>query len=184
VLFSSFIHYLAVMQLNKYNKNKMTTREYFIEMVKDELPRFERTLKALPEAELSWRPHPNSRTAQEILTVMSSEAGAFVEPMATGKLDWANVEAGQNFISVNQSVSDFVKGLNASIEQTEKMSEEEWNMPAEMFFGGKSAWKTTRGHLAWSFLLDLIHHRGQLSTYIRPMGGKVPSIYGPSGDSE
>jgi uncharacterized damage-inducible protein DinB len=29
-----------------------------------------------------------------------------------------------------------------------------------------------------------IHHRGQLSAYLRPMGGKVPSIYGPSGDSE
>jgi len=28
-----------------------------------------------------------------------------------------------------------------------------------------------------------IHHRGQLSAYIRPMGGKVPGIYGPSGDS-
>lgn len=29
-----------------------------------------------------------------------------------------------------------------------------------------------------------IHHRGQLSSYLRPMGGKVPSIYGPSGDSK
>ncbi len=27
-----------------------------------------------------------------------------------------------------------------------------------------------------------VHHRGQLSSYIRPMGGKVPSIYGPSAD--
>jgi uncharacterized damage-inducible protein DinB len=27
-----------------------------------------------------------------------------------------------------------------------------------------------------------VHHRGQLSAYLRPMGGKVPSIYGPSGD--
>jgi uncharacterized damage-inducible protein DinB len=34
----------------------------------------------------------------------------------------------------------------------------------------------------WLFFFDAIHHRGQLSTYIRPMGGKVPSIYGPSGD--
>jgi len=31
-------------------------------------------------------------------------------------------------------------------------------------------------------LFDIVHHRGQLSTYIRPMGGKVPSIYGPSAD--
>ena len=29
-----------------------------------------------------------------------------------------------------------------------------------------------------------IHHRGQLSTYLRPMGGKVPSIYGPTADTE
>ncbi len=31
-------------------------------------------------------------------------------------------------------------------------------------------------------LVHAIHHRGQLSAYLRPMGGKVPSIYGPSGD--
>ena len=31
-------------------------------------------------------------------------------------------------------------------------------------------------------LLHTIHHRGQLSTYLRPMGGKVPSIYGGSAD--
>ena len=28
-----------------------------------------------------------------------------------------------------------------------------------------------------------VHHRGQLSTYLRPMGGKVPGIYGPSADT-
>ena len=34
----------------------------------------------------------------------------------------------------------------------------------------------------WFMLLDSIHHRGQLSVYIRPAGGKVPSIYGPTAD--
>jgi len=29
-----------------------------------------------------------------------------------------------------------------------------------------------------------VHHRGQLSTYLRPMGGKVPGIYGPSADTQ
>jgi uncharacterized damage-inducible protein DinB len=36
----------------------------------------------------------------------------------------------------------------------------------------------------WDFFFDAIHHRGQLSTYLRPMGGTVPSIYGPSADSK
>ena len=42
--------------------------------------------------------------------------------------------------------------------------------------------QSTVDDLFWGFLFDMIHHRGQLSTYIRPMGGKVPSIYGPSAD--
>jgi MFS family permease len=38
------------------------------------------------------------------------------------------------------------------------------------------------GGLLWLAFFDVVHHRGQLSTYVRPMGGKVPSIYGPSAD--
>ena len=36
--------------------------------------------------------------------------------------------------------------------------------------------------LVWGMLHDQIHHRGQLSVYLRIVGGKVPSIYGPSAD--
>ncbi|HYK42494.1 MAG TPA: DinB family protein [Thermoanaerobaculia bacterium] len=34
----------------------------------------------------------------------------------------------------------------------------------------------------WNMLLDSIHHRGQLSVYVRLAGGRVPSIYGPTAD--
>jgi uncharacterized damage-inducible protein DinB len=36
--------------------------------------------------------------------------------------------------------------------------------------------------MLFGFLFDAVHHRGQLSSYLRPMGGMVPSIYGPSAD--
>jgi uncharacterized damage-inducible protein DinB len=39
------------------------------------------------------------------------------------------------------------------------------------------------GQILWLFLFDGIHHRGQLSAYLRPMGATVPSIYGPSADT-
>jgi uncharacterized damage-inducible protein DinB len=48
--------------------------------------------------------------------------------------------------------------------------------------GDAPAWETTIDGFVWGFLFDAVHHRGQLSTYLRPMGGKVPSIYGPSAD--
>ena len=40
----------------------------------------------------------------------------------------------------------------------------------------------TLGDMLFGFLFDAIHHREQLSSYLRPMGAKVPAIYGPSGD--
>jgi uncharacterized damage-inducible protein DinB len=47
---------------------------------------------------------------------------------------------------------------------------------------GERLMEQSLGGFLWYLFFDAIHHRGQLSTYIRPMGGKVPSIYGPSGD--
>jgi uncharacterized damage-inducible protein DinB len=39
-----------------------------------------------------------------------------------------------------------------------------------------------RGNALWLMLNDSIHHRGQLTVYLRMAGGRVPSIYGPSAD--
>ena len=47
---------------------------------------------------------------------------------------------------------------------------------------GGGAWEDALSQMVWGFLFDAIHHRGQISTYLRPMGSKVPSIYGPSAD--
>jgi uncharacterized damage-inducible protein DinB len=49
-------------------------------------------------------------------------------------------------------------------------------------FDGKEVMSDTGFASAWGFLFDIIHHRGQLSTYLRPMGSTVPAIYGPSAD--
>ena len=49
-------------------------------------------------------------------------------------------------------------------------------------FDGKPAGADTVEQYFWGFLHDMIHHRGQLTVYIRPMGGKVPGVYGPSAD--
>jgi len=51
-----------------------------------------------------------------------------------------------------------------------------------IYIGDKMMMEQPLGEFLWYLFFDALHHRGQLSTYIRPMGGKVPSIYGPSGD--
>ena len=57
-----------------------------------------------------------------------------------------------------------------------------WEGDVPFMFGGQEVMKDKGYEMAWGFLLDQIHHRGQLSTYLRPMGATVPAIYGPSAD--
>ena len=52
-----------------------------------------------------------------------------------------------------------------------------------LLIGGKLFGEMPRFQMMWFFLNDIIHHRGQLSSYIRPMGGKNPAVYGWSADT-
>jgi len=67
-------------------------------------------------------------------------------------------------------------------ERLERLDEAAWEKKVRFLMGGGAAWEDNLSQMVWGFLFDAIHHRGQLSTYLRPMGGKVPSIYGPSAD--
>ena len=62
------------------------------------------------------------------------------------------------------------------------VDESKWDAPAKFKVGNDVVWEEPVYGMLWGFLFDMVHHRGQLSSYLRPMGAKVPAIYGPSGD--
>jgi uncharacterized damage-inducible protein DinB len=78
----------------------------------------------------------------------------------------------------------FEKWSNELTELVAKMDEASWNATAQFYYNGKVVSERPVGQFLWFILFDAIHHRGQLSAYLRPMGGPVPAIYGPSGDSQ
>lgn len=158
----------------------MTDREFFVETLKDELPRFERVFNALPESPKDLRHHPKNKNAAEIVSTMASESSVLPDTLSTGIMDFSKAE---NPEGVRKSANVFKKYMEETLELAGKASEEDWASDAQMLNGEKVEWETSKGKMVWAMLLDLIHHRGQLSTHIRPQGGKVPSIYGPSGDN-
>ena len=78
--------------------------------------------------------------------------------------------------------------LDAFDEQHEKMKAKLADVdvaslnPVKFFVAPKTMGEYKPLAFLFRFLFDQIHHRGQLSVYLRMAGGKVPSIYGPSGD--
>ncbi|MFZ0921966.1 MAG: DinB family protein, partial [Candidatus Acidiferrales bacterium] len=78
--------------------------------------------------------------------------------------------------------------IAAAYEAAHREASEKMRLPSTEF--SKTVTVTMRGgsiqleqaETLWGNLLDQVHHRGQLTIYLRQAGGKVPSIYGPSGD--
>ena len=127
----------------------------------------------IPEGS-DYRPDPKSRTAQEIAWQIVCEEKMIIEALESGKVEWAPPAMPATMQEV----------LTAYDEQSAAMGARWTNLPPKRwngmldFFGKESP----AAPMAWSFLFDIVHHRGQITTYLRPMGSKVPQIYGPSGD--
>jgi uncharacterized damage-inducible protein DinB len=92
--------------------------------------------------------------------------------------------APSGFASLDEIIRTLETRHRTLAERLNDLDDEMWNHPAWLIRGEQEIiLKDTIGGLLWLSLFDAVHHRGQLSTYIRPMGGKVPSIYGPSRDA-
>jgi uncharacterized damage-inducible protein DinB len=79
-------------------------------------------------------------------------------------------------------VAAYEKNATAVNERIAALDETGWDKKGRFLMGDAPPWEDSVGAFVWGFLFDLIHHRGQLTTYLRPMGGKVPGVYGPSAD--
>ncbi|HEX6161258.1 MAG TPA: DinB family protein [Thermoanaerobaculia bacterium] len=158
----------------------MSTPQFFAERLKAETAAFSKVARALPADRLDYKPHERSTSAGSLAWQIATELDALVKLLETGTIDYKQ----GRYPSVEEIATATESSLQRLIEATNNVTEERWNGPGKFLWEGNPVWETTVSDMAWGFLFDLIHHRGQLSSYIRPMGGKVPAIYGPSADSE
>ena len=157
----------------------MSTRTYFGQRLAAEKPTFLRVFRAVPADKLGYRPHERSMSSGQLVWMLATELDDACKVAKTGQCDFKPSEAPADLDAM-------IARYEAKAAELEKcvatLDDAAWVTPAKFNVDGKTLWETTRGDMLWGFLFDAIHHRGQLSTYLRPMGAKVPSIYGPSGD--
>ena len=149
----------------------MTDQEFFLQNVEAELPRFERVFLALPTEKLDWRPHEKSKSAIEIVRGMATNAISTPIFLKTGVVDFTKLPQPQAK-TVPEYWNVFKRSFNEAASIAKGLSQKDWDSESKMMAGDTVAWETTRGWMAWGMLTDLIHHRGQLSVYIRPWEAK------------
>jgi uncharacterized damage-inducible protein DinB len=157
----------------------MNEREFFTERRKAESGLFQRVLEALPKDQFDYRPHERSQSARELVWTLAGETRACCDLIDTGRIDWRHQPPSGD---ATQLLSAFQRGYTDLSERAAALDDKGWQRKVQFLVEGKMMQEPLLGQFLWYLFFDAIHHRGQLSTYIRPMGGKVPSIYGPSGD--
>src|SRR5262249_25538542 len=85
--------------------------------------------------------------------------------------------------TLEEMTATFENAMKALKDGVAQLDEAAWDQTAKFYYQGKMVSELPISQFLWMCLFDGVHHRGQLTTYLRPMGGKVPAIYGPSADS-
>ena len=135
-----------------------------------------KVIAAVPDAKSDYRPDPKARTAKELAWHIANSDIQFLDGIADMKFSMEAPETKPQTSA--EVVAWYDENVKRGIALIQQMTPEQlmtpveffgvFNLPAVMYLG---------------FLNNhSIHHRGELTTYLRPMGSKVPSIYGGSYD--
>ncbi len=151
----------------------MDEKSLFTDFWSKESKTTSKVLSRIPEGS-DYRPDPKSRTARDIAWLIVVEEKMMVDALETAVATWAPAPLPE---TVKEICEVYDTQTADNINRLRALPAERWNGTLEWFGKQRPA-----SPMAWSFLFDIVHHRGQITTYLRPMGSTVPQIYGPSAD--
>ncbi len=138
-----------------------------------------KVIEAIPLNNGDYRPEPVAKTALELAWHIAAAEHRFYSGVAAGEFDFTPRHQPEN-VKNSADIGKVYGDLFAQdLEALKKMTGEQLAKPID--FRGMFQMPAV-GFLDLG-LRHSIHHRGQLSVYLRPAGGKVPAIYGESYDS-
>ena len=153
-------------------------RELMLQSFSQEVQTTKKVILAIPENKRDYRPDPHARTAWELAWHLANSDMQFLDGIAELKFSRETPEPKAKPKTVAELVSWYEQHHHRAAARVRAMSGQQLLTPVN-FFGVFN--------LPAVLYLPLlnnhsVHHRGALATYLRPMGAKVPSIYGGSYD--
>jgi uncharacterized damage-inducible protein DinB len=153
--------------------------DVFLPTLEREHPTTRRVIEAIPSSGGDYRPDAVSKTAMELAWHIVAAEKRFLEGIVAGEFNFAPISRPENVRTGADIGRWYGEMIQAVLPRLRQMTGEQltrtidfrgiFQAPAVLFL------QTSLNHS--------IHHRGQLSVYLRPAGGKVPAIYGESYDS-
>ena len=152
-----------------------TIVDFILTEIENEMAATRRVIAAVPAEQSSYKPSEKCMDGLALATHIVAAETFFLRGVVDGAFEWKQPD----FKTPAEALAAYDSEVPALIAQIRALPAEKLLMPIPCGPWSDSA--------VMYLTLDLkhgVHHRGQLSAYLRPMGSKVPEIYGPSGDTE
>jgi uncharacterized damage-inducible protein DinB len=150
--------------------------QYFQQNLRQESATTARVLAAVPDDKCDYTPADKCMTAQKLTGHIAFVDMWFLESVVKGKFE-SEDDSALTAMKPSEVAATYKEKMPALIDSLSTLSGEQLAKEIEFY-----SWKLPAVVYVDFCLRHMIHHRGQLSAYLRPMGAKVPSIYGGSAD--
>lgn len=144
-------------------------------------------LERVPDAKAKWSPHQRSRTMGELASHIANLPRLGLITMESDELD-VNPPSGNGtpeFRTTPELMRTFDDNVRRAREAIAAASDSDMMEAWTLRRDGKTVWTLPRAAVLRSFILShMIHHRGQLSVYLRLVDVPVPAVYGPTADTK
>lgn len=166
----------------------MQIKDFLLAEMTREVERSRRALEQVPGGQYDWKPHDKSMIFGYLADMVATIPSWIAAIVSQDSLDIAPVDGP----SMKPQKKTTAAELVAALDETAKKAREALSKTTDAHLA--TGWELkARGHVVQAgprheFIADSLnhwaHHRGQMTVYLRLLGAKVPSIYGPSADDQ
>ncbi|MGQ0537909.1 MAG: DinB family protein [Gemmatimonadaceae bacterium] len=159
----------------------MTISETLVPEFDEEMATTRRLLERVPSDKGPWKPHPKSFALGHLAQLVATMPGWVTRMVGTSEINLAG-GAGYSLESTESLLEQFDKVVGEARTAITKASDADYDVAWSLKMGDQVLFTTTRGKAVRQTINHLVHHRGQLTVYLRLLDVPVPSIYGPTAD--
>ena len=164
----------------------MRMTEWFLAELESEAAKSRRVLEQVPTGKRDWKPHERSMELGYLSDLVANILGWVSMAVTVDELDVAPKDGPKYAPAPLNSGAELVAAMDKAAAQAREALQEttaaHLETPWRLLAGGQLAFEQPRHRVIRDTFLHSAHHRGQLTVYLRLLGSKVPSVYGPTAD--
>lgn len=159
----------------------MTLAELLLPELEQEMATTRRLLERVPSEKGEWKPHTKSFPLGHLAQLVAMMPGWVARTVRETEIDLAR-GSGYSYEKTETLLALFDRNVLDAKSALQRASDEDMMVTWSLRMGDRVLMSLPRGTAVRSHINHLIHHRGQLTVYLRLVDVPLPSIYGPTAD--